>query len=82
LTGRLERMTRAEAEAAIKAAGGAVGSTVTRKTTAVIVGAEPGSKYQRAKALKVPIWSEADLLSALAQAAEGSDEFDAEEGEG
>jgi DNA ligase (NAD+) len=82
LTGRLERMTRAEAEAAIKAAGGAVGSTVTRKTTAVIVGAEPGSKYERAKALKVPIWSEADLLSALAQAAEGSDAFDAEEGEG
>ena len=66
LTGRLEEMTRGEAEAAIKAAGGTVGSTVTKKTTAVVAGAEPGSKLDRAKALKVPVWTEADLLAALA----------------
>jgi DNA ligase (NAD+) len=67
LTGRLEGMTRGEAEAAIKAAGGAIGSTVTKKTTAVVAGEEAGSKLERARTLKVPVWTEADLLAALAQ---------------
>ena len=67
LTGRLEGMARGEAEAAIKAAGGAIGSTVTKKTTAVIAGEEAGSKLERARTLKVPIWSEADLQAALAR---------------
>lgn len=69
LTGRLESLTRGEAEVAIKAAGGTIGSTVTKKTTAVIAGAEPGSKLDRATALKVPIWTEADLLAVLSGAA-------------
>lgn len=67
ITGRLEQMTRGEAEAAIKAAGGTVGSSVTRKTTALITGAEPGSKLDRAKELKVPIWTEAEFLMIVAE---------------
>jgi DNA ligase (NAD+) len=82
LTGRLERMTRGEAEAALKAAGATVGSTVTRKTTAVIAGAEPGSKHDRAIALKVAIWSEDDLVSALAQTTAGDAPADETEDEG
>lgn len=65
LTGRLESMSRPQAEARLKALGAQAGSTVTKKTTAVIVGAEPGSKADRAVALKVPILDEAGLLALL-----------------
>ena len=66
LTGRLESMSRPQAEARLKALGAQAGSTVTKKTTAVIVGAEPGSKAERAAALKVPILDEAGLLMLFA----------------
>lgn len=69
LTGRLESMSRPEVEARLKALGAQTGSTVTKKTTAVIVGAEPGSKADRAAVLKVPTLDEAGLLALL-----GSDE--------
>jgi DNA ligase (NAD+) len=65
LTGRLESMSRPQAEARLKALGAQAGSTVTKKTTAVIVGAEPGSKAERAATLKVPILDEAGLLTLL-----------------
>jgi DNA ligase (NAD+) len=65
LTGRFESLTRGQAEAAVKAAGGTVGSTVTRKTTAVVAGVEPGSKLARAQELGVAVWSEAELLAAV-----------------
>jgi len=65
LTGRLESMSRPQAEERLKALGAQTGSTVTKKTTAVIVGAEPGSKAERATALKVPILDEAGLLALL-----------------
>jgi NAD-dependent DNA ligase len=81
VTGRLTSLTRGEAEAAIKAAGGAIGSTVTRKTSAVVVGEEPGSKADRARELKVPIWSEADLVAALAPRAETIDDLAEEDQE-
>ncbi len=69
LTGRLESMSRPQAEARLKALGAQTVGTVTKKTTAVIVGAEPGSKAERAAALKVPVLDEAGLLALL-----GSDE--------
>jgi DNA ligase (NAD+) len=65
LTGRLESMSRPQAEARLKALGAQAGSTVTKKTTGVIVGAEPGSKAERALALKVPVLDEAGLLALL-----------------
>lgn len=72
LTGRLETMSRPQAEARLKALGALTTGTVTKKTTAVIVGAEPGAKAERAATLKVPTLDEAALLALLA-AHEGSD---------
>ena len=68
ITGRLESCTRQEAEARIKALGGKAGSDVTRKTTYVVVGAEPGSKLARAEALGTKTLSEAEFLQRLNQA--------------
>jgi len=65
LTGRLESMSRPQAEARLKALGAQTVSTVTKKTTGVIAGAEPGSKAERAATLKVPILTEEDLLTLL-----------------
>lgn len=58
LTGRLERWSRLQAEARIKAMGGSVADSVSRKTSYVIVGEEPGSKLQRAQALGIQILDE------------------------
>ncbi len=67
LTGRLEAMSRPQAEARLKALGALTTGTVTKKTTAVIVGAEAGSKADRAAALKVPTLDETALLALLAE---------------
>lgn len=61
LTGKLELFTRKEAEQAIEARGGKCTSSVTQKTTLVVVGAEPGSKYEKARQLGTPIISEAEF---------------------
>jgi DNA ligase (NAD+) len=59
LTGTLPNRTRPEAEALIKRLGGKVTSSVSKSTSYVLAGAEPGSKLEKAKQLKVPIVDEA-----------------------
>jgi DNA ligase (NAD+) len=59
VTGTLDGFTRDEAEAAIKGRGGKSPGSVSKKTTAVVVGAEPGaSKLTKAEELGVPILDE------------------------
>jgi DNA ligase (NAD+) len=65
LTGTLPGLSRAEATRLIEQAGGAVTGSVTKKTTAIVAGEEPGSKLEKAKALGVAVWSEKDLLQRL-----------------
>ncbi|MBI4121990.1 MAG: NAD-dependent DNA ligase LigA [Parcubacteria group bacterium] len=59
VTGTLETLSRDEAHAAIKAAGGQVADSVSQKTSFVVVGENPGSKAQKAHALGVEVLNEA-----------------------
>jgi len=68
LTGRLESLSRPEAEARIKALGGKAGSDVTKKTSYVVVGADPGSKLAKAQRLDAATINEAEFLDMLNQA--------------
>ena len=61
ITGTLTKYTRDEVESKIELLGGKTSSSVSKKTTAVIVGENPGSKYDKALKLNIPIWSEEDL---------------------
>ncbi len=63
LTGRLEHMTRAEAEELLRSLGASVAGSVSKKTSFVVAGEEAGSKADKAKELGVPILSEQDMLS-------------------
>lgn len=67
LTGTLENMTRDEAESMIRAAGGKVSSSVSRKTSYVVAGSEAGSKLTKAQTLGVPIIGKEELLAMLQQ---------------
>lgn len=61
LTGSLTLFTREEATAIIESLGGKTSSSVSKKTSAIIVGENPGSKYEKAKQLGIPIWTEEDF---------------------
>ena len=65
LTGSLEIFTREEAQEKIESFGGKTSSSVSKKTSVVVVGSNPGSKYDKAKELGIPIWTEQDLLDKL-----------------
>ena len=67
ITGRLEAFPRPEAEAKIKALGGKAGSDVTRKTTHLVVGEDPGSKLARAQELGTKTLTESEFLELLKQ---------------
>jgi DNA ligase (NAD+) len=69
LTGTLASMTRDEAAAAIERLGGKVSGSVSKKTSAVVVGAEPGSKAERARALGVAMLDEAGFRALLSSPA-------------
>ncbi len=66
LTGGLEAMSREEAKEKIRALGGDLSESVSKKTSFVIVGTDPGSKYAKAQALGIPILSETDFIAMLA----------------
>jgi DNA ligase (NAD+) len=65
-TGTLTKRSREEAEALVASHGGKAGSSVSKKTSYVVVGADPGSKFDKAKALGVPILEEAQFEKLLA----------------
>jgi len=65
LTGALASMTRQEARDAITRAGGRVTGSVSSKTDLVVAGADPGSKYDRARELGVRIIDEKELRRLL-----------------
>ncbi len=69
LTGSLEAMTRDEAGDKIKARGGAVSSSISKKTSYLVAGASAGSKLVKAEALGVTVLNEEQFIALL-----GSDE--------
>ena len=64
ITGTLEGYSREEAKAALEALGAKVSDSVSKKTTGVIVGENPGSKAAKAEKAGVPILGEAELRGA------------------
>jgi len=67
LTGKLESFTRQEAEARIKALGGKAGSDVTKETSYLVVGVDPGSKLAKSQKLGIKTLSETEFLKLLNQ---------------
>ena len=67
LTGTLEKYTRDEAKDVLEKFGAIVTGSVSNKTDFVLVGADAGSKLTKAQALGVPVWTEADLESFIAE---------------
>lgn len=65
LTGTLENYSRDEAQEIIESLGGKAVSSVSKKTSVVIVGKYPGSKYNKALELGIEIWNEADFINKI-----------------
>jgi len=65
ITGTLPSLSRVKAAERIRQAGGHVTDSVSKKTTAVVAGADAGSKAERARSLGVPVIDEAELLRRL-----------------
>ena len=65
LTGTLESLTRNEAKKLIEDAGGDITGSVSHQTDAVIVGVSPGSKYDKALKLGIPVWNEEEFMNKL-----------------
>ncbi len=63
ITGSIEKYTRDELKAIIEQYGGKAQESVSKKTDIVIVGENPGSKYDKALELGIKIWNESDLAS-------------------
>lgn len=68
VTGTLTSMSRAEAEEAVRQAGGKAAGSVSKKTSLVVYGEAAGSKLTKAQALGVPVADEAEFLRRLGRA--------------
>ena len=67
LTGTLENLARDDAQRRIRDKGGKVSGSVSKKTSYLVAGTDPGSKFDKAQALGVTILDEAGLLALLDQ---------------
>ncbi|HEX2238578.1 MAG TPA: NAD-dependent DNA ligase LigA [Gammaproteobacteria bacterium] len=65
LSGALTSLTREQAKQRLQKLGAKVSSSVSKKATAVIAGEDPGSKYEKAVALGVPIIGEDELMDLI-----------------
>lgn len=65
LTGILDTLGRDEAKDKIRELGGDVSSSISKETDYVVVGSEPGSKYEKAKQLKIKMLTEKEFLDML-----------------
>jgi DNA ligase (NAD+) len=65
LTGTLPTLTREQASEQITAAGGRVASSVSKKTDYLLAGDSPGSKFEKAQRLGVPVLDEAGFSGLL-----------------
>jgi len=72
VTGTLATHTRDEAAEAVLSRGGKVSGSVSKKTAFVIVGDNPGSKYDKALALRVPVLNEESFAVLLAEGPEAA----------
>ncbi|MEU7901842.1 NAD-dependent DNA ligase LigA [Actinoplanes sp. NPDC049118] len=74
VTGTLSTHTRDEASEAVMGRGGKVSGSVSKKTAFVVVGDNPGSKYDKALSLRVPVLDEAGFAVLLAEGPEAARE--------
>lgn len=65
ITGTISVMPREKIKEEIIIRGGTVSESVSKKTDVVIVGENPGSKYEKAKSLGIKIWNEEELIRTL-----------------
>ncbi|MDP1690215.1 MAG: NAD-dependent DNA ligase LigA [bacterium] len=65
ITGTLPTLSREEAEARVRRAGGKAAGSVSAKTAFVVAGENPGSKYDKAKDLGISVIAEAEFLKKL-----------------
>lgn len=67
ITGGLEKYSRDQAKKKLLDLGAKVSSSVSKNTSYVIVGSDPGSKYDDAMKLNIPVLSESDFLKLIGE---------------
>ncbi len=70
-TGEMTGMTRSEAESLVKELGGSAPSSVSRKTSFLVTGTDPGSKLAKARSLGVKVIDESSFLEMIEKARKG-----------